>query len=184
MNRRVLVAVVVLLGLLGGALLVNGPDPGETLDAPVGDATTTETTDTEPTSSATQTESTGGDAGETTMESTTTTSDSNYAFSILSVEKCGDTCRDVTARLTNTEATARENVDVTTKMYADDELLWSGNETVGTLAAGENHTSTKRVDVGFSGGLAINANDGYATIVTVVESDSGTERFSERRKVA
>ena len=70
------------------------------------------------------------------------------------------------------------------QVYADGDLLWSGNETVGTLDSGETHRSTKRVDVGFSGGMAIRANDGYVTIVTTVESEEETTRFSERRKVA
>ncbi|WP_276280571.1 hypothetical protein [Halorussus caseinilyticus] len=187
MNRSVLVAVVVLLGVGGGVLYVNGSGPGGTLDSPDGDGTTgaetatATTTDDGAEGPATETVADGGDADRT---GTATTGDSNYAFSILRVEKCGNTCRNVTARLSNTGATARENVRVTTEMYADDQLLWSGNESVGTLSVGESHTSTERVDVGFTGGLAISANDGYVTIVTVVESDGGTTRFSDRRKVA
>ncbi|MFC4448852.1 hypothetical protein [Halorussus aquaticus] len=180
MNRRLLAAAVVLLGTVGGGVLfADGAIPG----ASPSDGTTpsAETTDTEAGASPTGTDSSDSDAGGTT---TGTTDDREYAFTILTVEKCGSTCRDVTARLDNTGGTPRENVRVTTKMYADDELLWSGTQTVGTLGPGESHTSTKRVDVGFSGGMAISANDGYVTIVTVVRSDSGTTRFSERRKVA
>lgn len=176
MNRGAVVAVVAVAAVVGGGVLfVNDSLPSETPKSGADGATTTTT---EPTDS--ETESSGATT-DTTTESATR---SGYEFVIENIEKCGTTCRDVTARLTNDGAEARQDVRVTTKMYADGDLLWSGNETVGTLDSGESHHSTKRVDVGFSGGMAIRSNDGYVTIVTIVESASGTTRFSERRKVA
>lgn len=179
MNRGAVVAVVTVVALVGGGVLfVNGSTPGETPSFATDGATTSTTVG--PTESVTPTESDGANADETTETATS----SGYDFVIQNIEKCGNTCRDVTARLTNDGPEARRNVRVTTKMYADDSLLWSGNETVGTLDSGESHVSTKRVNVGFSGGMAISANDGYVTIVTIVESSNGTTQFSERRKVA
>jgi hypothetical protein len=169
-NSRAVLAVVAVVAVVGGGVLFIGDSvPGETLDF---DSTT---------ESETQTES--GDGSSNTENTTETATRSGYDFVIENIEKCGTTCRDVTARLTNDDSSARQNVSVTTKIYADEDLLWSGNETVGALDSGKSHRSTDRVDVGFSGSMAIRANDGYVTIVTVVESDEGTTRFSERRKV-
>ena len=183
MNRQIVVTVVVLLSVAGGgALLAWNSVSGGTPGAPAGEATTTTATDADAEAPATRTDTSDGDGGVGT--SATTPSDSGYALTIETVENCGRTCRDVTARLDNTVGAAREDVRVTTEMYADGDLLWSGDETVGRLGPGESRTLTARVDVGFSGGLAISANDGYVTIVTVVRSENGTARFSERRKVA
>lgn len=192
MSRRVVGAVVVLLvaATTGGVLFVGGLGPGESPSSPTdespADSTGTTTADatTEETAASGGTGETGGGNNTTTGTTTETSDSSAYRFTIQSIEKCGTTCRDVTARLANAGADERTNVRVTTKLYADGDLLWSGTETVGALAPGEAHTSTKRVDVGLSGGMKIQNNDGYVTIVTVVRSDSGTTRFSERRKVA
>ncbi len=176
--------VVLGVGLVGGGVLfIGGPLPDVTADAGAdGPATATPAEESNP--DPTQSDGTG-DAGDSNAEGTPTRAESpGYAFTIETIEKCGSTCRDVTARLTNSGGETRREVRVTTKMYAGDDLLWSGNETVGTLDAGESHVSTRRVKVGFSGGLAIKSNDGYVTIVTVIDSASGTTRFSERRKVA
>jgi hypothetical protein len=175
-SRAVLAVAAVVAVVSGGVLFVGDSVPGESTNF---DSTTTtvEATDTEA-----QTESSDGRSN--TEDTTETATRSGYDFVIETIEKCGNTCRDVTARLTNDGQSTRRNVSVTTKVYADGDLLWSGNETVGTLDSGGTHRSTKRVDVGFSGGMAISANDGYVTIVTIVESEEETTRFSERRKVA
>ncbi|UPV76152.1 hypothetical protein M0R89_08875 [Halorussus limi] len=182
MSRRALVAVVALVGVLGaGVLFAGGTDLGGEPDTGAGDATATDAT----ASTTTPVADTAGESGDTNGETATTSmTSSEYAFTIENIEKCGSTCRDVTARLTNSGGETRENVRVTTAMLADGEVLWSGNESVGILEPGESHVSTERVDVGFAGGMQISANDGYVTIVTVVRSESGTTRFAERRKVA
>ncbi|UPW02249.1 hypothetical protein M0R88_09190 [Halorussus gelatinilyticus] len=188
MSRRALVAVVALVGVLGaGVLFAGGTDLGGESGIGAGDATATETATTARSATGT-TAPAADDAGESgggnDATATTSMTSSEYAFTIENIEKCGSTCRDVTARLTNSGGETRENVRVTTAMLADGEVLWSGNESVGTLTPGESHVSTERVDVGFAGGMQISANDGYVTIVTVVRSESGKTRFAERRKVA
>lgn len=186
MNRQILAVALVALAVGAGALAVAGLSPGEELGSSAGDVTTTEGVESaEP---STGNDPQDGDSTTTTLRdataSTTTASDSGYDFTIEQIEECGTTCRDVTAELANDADETRRNVRVTTEVYANEDLLWTGNETVGTLASGEAHTSTKRVDVGFAGGMKIRDNDGYVTIVTIVKSDRGTVRFSERRKVA
>ena len=190
MKRTVLAvaAVVVLAAAVGaGALFVGGSSGSGDVPGPIGsdgDATTTTTTSVaDDSGDSSGDDSSGGDGGSSSDE-TTTDSSAPYRFAIVNVEKCGDTCRDVTATLTNTGQETRQNVRVTTEVYADGDLLWTGNETVGTLEPDESHTSTKRVKLSYWDGIKIKNNDGYVTIVTVVRSDSGTVRFEERRKVA
>ncbi|WP_128477335.1 hypothetical protein [Halorussus pelagicus] len=189
MSRRALAAVVVVLALAGaGVVFAGGIDFGDAFNAPADERTATgATTASEVTSGAARQTTAADSATESTDETdetpTTTMTNSEYAFEIESIESCGNTCRDVTARLTNSGGETREDVTVTTAMLADGEVLWSGNETVGTLEPGESHVSTERIEVGFSGGLQISANDGYVAIVAVVESADGTSRFAERRKV-
>lgn len=182
MTRHALVAVAVALAVVAGGLWfvggsLPGGTPGEVDATPAPDSTLT--SDTAETEAGTAVESGTGDAGGTGEPT-----GSDYTFSIERIERCGGTCRDVTARLSNAGRETRRNVSVVTKVLADGDLLWSGNESVGTLAPGESHTSTRRVEVGFAGGLKIRANDGYVAIVTVVRSDAGTARFEDRRKVA
>lgn len=187
MNRGVLLVVVLGVGLVGaGVLFIGGPLPDVTADAGAdGPATATPAEESNPEPTQSDGPDSTGDAGDSNAEGTTTRAENpGYGFTIETIEKCGSTCRDVTARLANSGSETRRAVRVTTKMYAGDDLLWSGNETVGTLDAGESHVSTKRVQVGFGGGMAIKSNDGYVTIVTIIDSASGTTRFSERRKVA
>ncbi len=175
-----MVAAVALVG--GGVLFVSG-GPGQTPGS-AGDGATTATTVEETNGKTTHADGSGSSGGASDETTKVSTPSPGYKFTIENIEKCGNTCRDVTARLTNAGGEERRSVRVTTKMYAGDSLIWSGNETVGTLDAGESHVSTRRVKVGFSGGMAISANDGYVTIVTIIGSESGTTRFSERRKVA
>jgi hypothetical protein len=110
--------------------------------------------------------------------------DTNYALSLQQIENCGTTCREATGTLTNEGSETRQDVTVTTKVLADGELLWSSEESVGTLNPGESHTSTRRVNLTYEDGTKIMANDGYVTVVVVVHSKSGTVQFSERRKVS
>lgn len=170
MSGRLLVALVLLLALAGAGVLVAADGSSDAIpDFESDGATTTTTTTTAATSES--------------PDSTRTDADSGYALDIRSIDRCGSTCRDVTAALVNEGSSARRNVTATTEVYADGDLLWSGNESVGTLSAGESYASTKRVQVGLSGGMKIQANDGYVTIVTVVRSDDGTTELAERRNV-
>jgi hypothetical protein len=104
-----------------------------------------------------------------------------YDVTVERMEECGTTCRDVTARLTNTGDRDRRDVVVETRLYA---LLWRGNATVGRLAVGETHDQTERVDLGYRDALAVERNDGVVTVQTIVHSATGRTVFEERRTVA
>jgi hypothetical protein len=111
-------------------------------------------------------------------------SSSQYRFTIDDIEKCGETCRDVTATLTNVGEEPRSEVVVETRIYAEDDLLWQGNSSAGDISPGESYTTTERVELSYRDGMAIKRNDGYITIQTVVHSEQGREIHQERRKVA
>jgi len=108
--------------------------------------------------------------------------DRPYRVTVDGIESCGVTCRDVTATLTNTGDVPRENVTVVTRVSTGGEQVWKGSQRVGSLAPGERHTSTRRVELAPGEALAVEGNDGYVTIETTVRSDSGTETFNDRRR--
>lgn len=111
-----------------------------------------------------------------------------FTFTVDEIHDCGETCRDVTATVENTGDEPAESVTVSTRIFAGENsteaLVWEGTEAVGTLAAGEAHTSTKRVDLSLTEAYAIDQNDGWITIATTVESDDETITIRESRQVA
>lgn len=163
-------ATVVAVGLVVGALLLAAGGIVALGVGPFG-ADSTQTTPTAPT--ATPNENT---PGENHVRP--------FTIDIRNIEKCGETCRDATVAITNNGGSARENVTVTTNIYAGNDTVWSGEESVGTLASDATSTETKRIDVGFAGGAKIKQNDGQITIETVVRWEGGSATFSEQRDVA
>lgn len=113
----------------------------------------------------------------------------SFAFEIRAIEKCGRTCRDVTAALHNTGDGDASGVTVYTRLYAgnstaSDDRIWSGKRQVGALAAGENDVTTERVELSLSEGLAVRNAGGWITSRTQVESDDvGVVAFEERYEV-
>jgi hypothetical protein len=190
MNQRLfgVVAVVAVVLVAGAFVLPDGPVPGANGDEPADGATDGAAGD-------------GGDeasdGGSRSSASTplvtvsgvegTATDQEPFAFAIDEIEQCGSTCRDVTSTVTNQQSSEATGVDVTTDIYAGNETsndpIWSGEEAVGTLPAGESYTATKRVELGMSDALAVERNDGWITIETTIESDSKTMTIIERRDV-
>lgn len=113
-----------------------------------------------------------------------------FEFRIDSIDDCGQTCRDVTATVENTKNESASDVTVYTRIFAGenttetDDRLWEGSEDVGTLAAGDSYTSTKRVDLSFQEAITIDSEGGWITIVTTVESDEDTVTVRESKQVA
>src|SRR6056297_1583536 len=153
------VAILLFAVAVGGAL-VGGLAPPDVTGGPSGEPADETTTAAATTTADPQTD--GGVGSATTTASGDT--DPSYDFAIERVTECGRTCRDVTARLANAGTTVQEDVRVTTRVYADADLLWQGNETVGRLGPGESHPSTKRVKLGLADAIAVQRNDGYVTI--------------------
>lgn len=131
--------------------------------------------------------SSGGDGDATTA--TPTAEPAPFDVSIVDVAECGDTCRDVTVDLTNQQETDATGVTVYTRIFAgnstdEGDQVWSGEEDVGTLPAGETYTATKTVDLSLSEALAVDQADGWITVQTTIETDDQTLTFTERRQVA
>jgi hypothetical protein len=116
------------------------------------------------------------------------TTDRPFTVTVDRIEKCGETCRDVTTTVANEQSTDASNVTVYSRIYAgngtDGKVVWSGTESVGDLDAGESYTTTKRVDLSLREAYAVRQQDGWITVRTTVQSDSETVTFTERRKVA
>lgn len=112
-----------------------------------------------------------------------------FRFEIERVERCGRTCRDVTATLVNGQDETATDLVVETAIYAGNDTdegdrVWRGTERVGTLPADAEHTSTRRVDLGWGGGLAVQRADGWITVETTVETDDRSVTLERQREVA
>ena len=112
-----------------------------------------------------------------------------YDLAVLGTERCGNTCRDVTVRLTNNRNTTAENLTVRTRIYAgnstaDRSPVWEGRDEIGSLEAGESTTATARVSLSYVEAITVQRRGGWVTIVTTVKSTDLTETFRERRQVA
>lgn len=133
----------------------------------------------------------GGDSGRDSQPGAADTDtaanssgNTSFGLTVTEVSSCGDTCRDVTARLTNTGTETASDVVVEVSIYTGGEEIWTDSYRVGSLEAGEAVSSTRRVELGFGEAFRVQQNDGWITIETVIRSDSGTEVIKERRQVA
>ena len=164
----VVALAVVLVGAAAGAVLLGvvqpGGDQGPTGEAPTRTPTGTATT-------------AGGDQP----------SAPPLELSIVAVEPCGQTCRDVTARLVNNQDREATGVTVRTRIHAgtstEGQVVWEGTTAVGTLGPGETEQETQRVELGLMEAAAVQGADGEITIVTTIETDRRTLQVVERRDV-
>jgi hypothetical protein len=183
MNLKLLIAAVVVVGIGAGAVVAAGDVlPGGT-----------EAADSDPfptsTASGEETTTTGGSDGTaTTTADGTSTATPPFGFAIDNIEKCGQTCRDVTSTLTNQQDATAGNVTVYTRIFAgkgtDGDEIWRGTEDVGTLPAGDAYTATRQVELSYAEALTISNNDGWITVQTTVETENRTVTFTDERKVA
>jgi len=181
MNLKLTLAAVLVVGIGAGAVVAGDMLPG-------GDSAA----DAEPFPTATpdgeETATSGSDGTGTTTASGASTETPPFAFTIDTVEECGQTCRDVTSTLTNNQDTTAGNVTVYTRIVAgqgtDGDEIWRGQEGVGTLPAGESYTTTERVELSYADALKVENNDGWITVQTTVETEDRTVTFTDERQVA
>jgi hypothetical protein len=173
------IIVIALLVAIGGGVAVVGGDL-----LPGGDGASAEPFPTQ-TATATPSTETATDGNGTTA---TATPRPPFGFAIENIENCGQTCRDVTSTLRNQQDTTAEGITVYTRIFAgqgtDGDVVWQGNESVGTLGAGESYTTTRQVELSFSEALKIQNDDGWITVQTTVETADQTVTFSDERQVA
>lgn len=111
-----------------------------------------------------------------------------FRFEIEQIERCGRTCRDVTATLVNGQDETASDLVVETAIYAGNDTnegdrVWKGSERVGSLSADAEHRSTRRVDLGWGGGLAVKRADGWITVETTVETADRSVTLERQRDV-
>lgn len=178
MNLKGIAAAVVGLLVVGTAVVIAGIAP---LDGGQDQVTSTpESTGTVYEDSGTAADSSGDDGR---------SAGPPYSFTVQSIEKCGQTCRDVTVKLTNERNETATGVTIYTRIYAGNstdasDKVWEGSREVGTLEAGASTTETQRVQLSVSDAYAVRQNDGWITILTTIESDDVTITFKQRRDVA
>lgn len=177
-RRLVVVAAAVLLVAAGSIGVLVGTDllAGNTDD--VGPAPTPRSTGDDGSASG----STGGDG------TPVNTPPPPFSMVVESVESCGQTCRDVTATLTNNQDRQATGVTVETTIHAGGDtggdVIWEGSREIGNLDPGESTTDTTRIELGLFDAAAVKQAGGEITIVLAVDSDQQSVRFVRHRDVA
>lgn len=175
MEGKFIIVIALLIAVGGGVAVVGGDllPGGEGANA-----------DPFPTQTATPTPTIDGN--ETTATATATPRPP-FGFAIESIESCGQTCRNVTSTLTNRQDTTAQEITVHTRIFAGKrtggDIVWRGNESVGTLGGGESYTTTRQVKLSFSEALKIQNEDGWITVQTTVETADQTVTFTDERQV-
>ncbi|KTG27610.1 hypothetical protein [Haloferax profundi] len=198
MKRSLLVASAVVLLVAAGVGVsfvtgigpfADGSDAGDQSADPFPTQTATPTSDGSGSTEGSETDG-GTSGGDATATSTATTAEpaDPFAFTIVRIEECGQTCRDVTSTLTNRQDTGATGVTVYSRIFAgnstaSDDEIWRGSESVGDLGAGESYTTTRRVELSFSEAFAVQQSDGWITIQTTIQTDQQTLTYTERRDV-
>ncbi|WP_424006266.1 hypothetical protein [Haloferax denitrificans] len=200
--RHPLLAVATVLALLTAGIVaafVTGIGPfADTTPAGDSDGAFPTQTTAPPDDSGSDTGDTGGndtgsndgsggdsDAG----DATATESVPPFAVVVDDIEKCGQTCRDVTSTITNQQDTDSTGITVYSRIFVGngtdpDDEVWRGSQAVGDLAAGESYTTTKRVELSYSEAFAVRQADGWITVQTTIETDDRTLTYTEQRHVA
>lgn len=180
------VAIVLVAGLAGAVYVsglagpIFGGDPGTSTPTPATPATPTEGNVGERVTDESGDGGGDGDGGGNTATATPPAYD--FQFRILNTTSCGNTCRDVTVRLTNDGRETATGVTAQSRMYAGGGQIWSGTEDIGTVEPGESVTRTKRVKLGVFDAAKVQQNGGYVTIETTVTWDDGSQTFTQRVK--
>jgi hypothetical protein len=127
---------------------------------------------------------TSGDTPTAPPDVTVTGTTRQFTFSVDEFEPCGETCREVTATLTNTGDPAAA-VTVTSRLYAGDRgdnQVWSGTEDVGDMDRDEAHPFTHRIEISPLDAPAVCGAD-HVTLVSAVESATHRQVFVAPREV-
>lgn len=187
---RTLLILLVLVGTASGAVLYapdgvvpgiatpfDGPsDSPSAEDGSGGDMDATDDTGT--------TDDTGATDDAKSTATATSSGGEPFEFRVGEIDDCGRTCRDVTAALENVGEQRAENVVVEIEISTGGDVIWADTVEVGTLDPGETFRTTERVEIGYGDALAVESNDGWIEIETVVRYDGGSQTFTDERQVA
>lgn len=106
-----------------------------------------------------------------------------FSFHIKQIEDCGQTCREVTASITNNQEATAEGVVVRSVIYTGGDKIWEGQNTLGDIATDEQVTDTKTVKLGYMAAYKVKQNDGEILVKTYVTTGGVTYVYSENRDV-
>lgn len=110
-------------------------------------------------------------------------SDVSFEGAIVEITECGAACREATTTLTNTGSADATGVRAVATVFADETLVWEGDEEIGRLEAGATVTRTQRIEIDALSAFAIENNDRMVTITTTVTSAQQMERFVHETSV-
>lgn len=154
------------------------------------DSSDTGGTDATDTPASTPTETAASGTTDTATATATASGDSEpFSFAIQEITECGDTCRDITAAVTNEQSSDASDVTTFTEIYAGNETtsdakIYENEQSVGTISAGETTTTTQRVEFSLTEAVKIRDNGGWITIVTkITDADGNTVTVTQRRDV-
>lgn len=126
-----------------------------------------------------------------TTNGATATSDAStppipgFDFSVDRVGRCGETCREVEATLTNAGSTTASNVTVDLRLYPGNGTsggsVWNATVAVGSLPGSESASVNRTVDLSAADAFRVSQNDGWITVEATVRSDRETTVITKRR---
>lgn len=154
------------------------------------DSSDTGGTDATDTPASTPTETAASGATDTATATATASGDNEpFSFAIREITQCGDTCRDISAAVTNEQSSDASDVTTFTEIYAGNETtsdakIYENEQSVGAIPAGETTTTTQRVEFSLTEAVQIRDNGGWITIVTkITDADGDTVTVTQRRDV-
>lgn len=127
-------------------------------------------------------------AGVSTLEADQRTTGPPFVPELEEVERCGETCREVTVAMQNRMDVDAENIVVYVRLYAGDStdpdaVVWGENRNLGTIGAGEVYRTTETVDLTPQQANKVREEDGLVTAKATIESQQATATFVERDNV-
>lgn len=166
-----IVALLVIAGLLAAIGVGVSGVAGVIVDAPAAETTATRAA---PTGTVAVSEGTDGD--------------SLFSLTVVDAANCGLTCRDVTIELTNNEDRSVTDVEMVARVFAGrtteaNAVVWTDRSRIGTMAAGGTVTVSRQIGLTLGEGNAVRNQDGWVTVVVVIDSDAGTATITRRLQV-
>ena len=142
-----LVVLVAIAGCSGAGDGGAGATPTETVtQTPTATATPTQTATATQTPTATQT-ATATATATPTPTPTVAPEELGLTFEVRNITECGNTCRDVTYAVIDTEGDGASNVAADIDITSGGDPIWNGTESVGAVPAGGEVVRTVRVEV-------------------------------------
>ena len=177
-----LVVLVAIAGCSGAGDGGAGATPTETVtQTPTATATPTQTATATQTPTATQT-ATATATATPTPTPTVAPEELGLTFEVRNITECGNTCRDVTYAVIDTEGDGASNVAADIDITSGGDPIWNGTESVGAVPAGGEVVQTVRVEVGLNEAYTVSQNDNRVTITTVLTADGQTATIVQERQ--